>query len=157
MVTLNVVTGRTLSVKQEAFIAAYTETGVAAEAYRTAYHASNMSDHAIYKEASKLMRHPLIAPRITEFKVMVSNKVVERIVYDTQAAMQEAHQAFNLALRRENPAAMIAAVTLRAKLNGLIVDKAEIKAGPLDELSDSDIFALHDALLVFTQSKQVVK
>jgi phage terminase small subunit len=57
-----------LTLKQEAFCLAYIETGNASEAYRRAYHASQMSAAAIDVEACRLLGHPKIAPRIAELQ-----------------------------------------------------------------------------------------
>lgn len=56
-----------LTPKQERFVAEYLANGRnAAAAYRAAYDAARMSDQSVEKEAKKLLRHPLVAPRIAE-------------------------------------------------------------------------------------------
>lgn len=54
-----------LTSKQQAFVAAYLETGNASDAYRTAYDAAGMSPASINREASALLDHPKVAARIT--------------------------------------------------------------------------------------------
>lgn len=56
--------------------------------------------------------------------------------------MKESAAALNLALLVEQPVAAVAAVALRAKLNGLLVDRKEIGGpGAFVDLSDDEIWA----------------
>jgi hypothetical protein len=56
---------RDLTSKQHAFVQAILKGQNQSEAYRSAYSTANMSDAAVYTEAGRLFRHPLISQRIT--------------------------------------------------------------------------------------------
>jgi hypothetical protein len=66
--------------------------------------------------------------------------------------MLEADEAFKVAKSKENGGAMVAAATLRAKLNGLLVDKKEIRTGPLDGLDHEQLKALDAAIAALAGS-----
>jgi len=55
-----------LTIKQDAFVLAYLETGNASEAYRRAYNCSGMNSNTINNRASDLMKHGGIKARIEE-------------------------------------------------------------------------------------------
>lgn len=61
-----------LTAKQEAFAQAVAGGMTQADAYRSAYDCANSSEATIYDEASDLMRHPEIAPRVKELKDAVA-------------------------------------------------------------------------------------
>lgn len=65
-----------LTMKQEAFASAYVETGNASEAYRLAYDASRSTRKSIEQNASKLLRHAKIAPRIQALQALVAKETV---------------------------------------------------------------------------------
>lgn len=85
-----------LTTKQENFCLAYLETGNASEAYRRAYDAQNMKPEAIWTEASVLLKHPLVAPRIDALKAKAERKavlskawVIERLMKNAKIALGE--------------------------------------------------------------------
>jgi phage terminase small subunit len=57
-----------LTAKQENFVQNIIEGMNQADAYRFAYSCENMSDNAIYREASLLMDNPKVAQRIKELR-----------------------------------------------------------------------------------------
>lgn len=57
-----------LTIKQEKFCNYYIETGNASEAYRRAYNCENMSEKAIWENASKLLNNTKVAPRVKELQ-----------------------------------------------------------------------------------------
>ena len=57
-----------LTAKQEAFVKNIIDGMSQADAYRSAYASKNMSDNAIYREASLLMANPKIAQRLKELR-----------------------------------------------------------------------------------------
>lgn len=57
-----------LTAKQEAFAQNIVAGMNQADAYRSAYDADNMSDNAIYREASLLMSRPKVAQRICDMR-----------------------------------------------------------------------------------------
>ena len=74
-----------LTEKQERFAQCIFEGMNQADAYRSSYNAENMSDNAIYREASLLMARPKIAQRIQELRDrLASPKILtaqERLEY----------------------------------------------------------------------------
>lgn len=57
-----------LTAKQEDFVQGIIKGLSQADAYREAYECKNMSDNAIYREASLLMDNPKVAQRIKELR-----------------------------------------------------------------------------------------
>lgn len=82
-----------LTAKQEEFVK-YIIYGMSqADAYRSAYNASNMSDNAIYREASLLVASPKIAQRIQELRDQMAKSTImsaqERLELLTRIAKGE--------------------------------------------------------------------
>lgn len=57
-----------LTPKQEEFVKNIIEGMTQADAYRSAYSCKNMSDNAIYREASLLVENPKVAQRLKELR-----------------------------------------------------------------------------------------
>ena len=74
-----------LTFKQEEFAKKIVEGLNQADAYRSAYNAENMSDNAVYREASLLVANPKIAQRINELREVLSKDTImtaqERLVW----------------------------------------------------------------------------
>ena len=83
-----------------------------------------------------------VAARVAELR----KPVIEKLRYGLEQAMREAEEAYTVSKAKENGGAMVAAVTLRAKLNGLLVEKKEIRTGTIEEMGD-------DALQRFIERK----
>ena len=62
--------------KQEEFAKAIVDGMNQADAYRYAYDAENMSDNAIYREASLLVDNPKVAQRIQELRDKIANEKI---------------------------------------------------------------------------------
>jgi phage terminase small subunit len=67
-------TCKMLTPKQEIFCIKYIEFGNASKAYRFSYEAKRMSDNAIYVEASRLLKHPKIALRLSSLRTEHRNR-----------------------------------------------------------------------------------
>ena len=65
-----------LTAKQEAFAQGIADGLDQASAYRAAYDAENMSDPAIYVEASRIMDNPKAALRVKELKEALADRVL---------------------------------------------------------------------------------
>ena len=61
------------------------------------------------------------------------------IQYGLMQAMGEAQEAFSVARGKDNAAAMVAAVALRAKLNGLLIECKEITLTEVQRLDDETL------------------
>ena len=77
-------TKKPLTVKQEHFVRCVIEGMTYADSYRTAYDAKNMSDEAIYVNASKLMSSANIALRVDELK----QKLAEKVLYTAEESFK---------------------------------------------------------------------
>jgi hypothetical protein len=122
-----------LTAKQEAFALAYVETGNASEAYRRAYNAANMKPEVITNKASALLKRGDVRVRVD----LAQAKAVERHEVTVDDILKELEEARALAAGgdRPQPAAMVAASMGKAKLLGMLTDKAEItgkNGGPIE-------------------------
>ena len=113
-----------LTPKQEAFCQAIVSGLSQADAYRSAYDAKAMKAAVVQNKASLLMKKGEIRVRIENLR----KPVVEKLQYDLSQAMTEAAEAFTMAKKKENGGAMVAAVQLRAKLNGLLTERVQVDA-----------------------------
>ncbi len=120
-----------LTPKQQAFCQAIVAGNSQSAAYRATYNAAKMKPATVSRKAYELMADGYITARVTELR----EPVIKKLRYDLEAAMAEASEALGMAERLENPSAMVAAVTLRAKLSGLLVEKAEMRHGVLEDAS----------------------
>jgi phage terminase small subunit len=68
---------RKLTPKQARFLLAYLESGNASAAYRASYNASRLCAQGVRNEASALLKHPLIAPRVAEARAKLAEKTAE--------------------------------------------------------------------------------
>lgn len=109
-----------LTPKQEAFCLAYIETGNASEAYRRAYDADGMKPESINRKAKELMDNGKIAARVASVQAVAA----ERALVTVQSLTEELEEARVLALREGQSSAAVSASMGKAKLHGLITDKA---------------------------------
>jgi phage terminase small subunit len=116
-----------LTPKQEAFCLAYIETGNATEAYRRAYD-SSAKDSAINVEASKLLKHPKIAPRLQQLRQANQKRTEITVDYLTDQLKAVLQKAMS---DDKGASAAVSAIVALGKLHGLIVDKKHV-AGEID-------------------------
>lgn len=62
-----------LTPKQEKFCQLFVELGNASEAYRHSYNAENMSNESVKVEASNLLKHKKIKPRVEQLRKQLSD------------------------------------------------------------------------------------
>ena len=112
--------------KQEQFARLYVETGNASEAYRQAYNADNMKPETVTNEAHKLLQDPDISAMVDDLKA----EARQRHAVTVGDLLSELEQARAAALAAPTPqsSAAVSATMGKAKMLGLLVDKAEIKA-----------------------------
>ena len=112
-----------LTPKQEAFAISYVESGSASKAYKTAYNVNeNTSDNTISVEASKLKNTPKITLRILKLQELAQ----ERHSITVDSLTDELENARLTACEAGQASAMVAATMGKAKLHGLLTDKAEV-------------------------------
>ena len=130
-------TKKPLTVKQEHFVRCVIEGMTYADSYRTAYDAKNMSDEAIYVNASKLMSSANIALRVDELK----QKLAEKVLYTAEESFKNLIELQNLAkenykiikdgktsklrkvLSHNNINSALKAEELKGRLTGLYIDR----------------------------------
>ncbi|WP_154954057.1 terminase small subunit [Neisseria flavescens] len=112
--------------KQEQFARLYVETGNASEAYRQAYNTDNMKPETVTNEAYKLLQDPDISAMVDNLKA----EARQRHAVTVDDLLHELEQARAAALTAPTPqsSAAVSATMGKAKMLGLLVDKAEIKA-----------------------------
>lgn len=113
-----------LTPKQERFCLLYIELGNASEAYRQSY-GDRYKAEVTHVRASELLKNSKVLVRIDELKE--SHRQRHNITVDD--LIEELEQARQTALAAESPqsSAAVAATMGKAKLLGLIIDKAESK------------------------------
>jgi phage terminase small subunit len=127
-----------LTPKQQKFIEEVAAGNSQTDAYKSAYNAGKMKDCTVRKRASELMTNGDVAGMLQHLR----GKATARIQYDTEDAMREAHVAMELALSQGEPSAAVAAITLKAKLKGLIVKDRQNDKSPLADMTDDELDAL---------------
>lgn len=109
------------------------------EAPQNAYVLAGYSEQGAAQSASRLLKHAEVLRRIAQIRAAVSERAIEKTAYGLAEAMAEVEEARKFAVSLDNPNAVIAAVSLKAKLNGLLIDKKEIRTGPLDSATDDEL------------------
>lgn len=135
----------TLTAKQEAFAQAVVSGMTQADAFRTAYNAGGMTDKTIREKASRLMANEHISARVESLRKPLQAMAEAKLAYGLEQAMREAMEAYNVALEKGNGGAMVAAATLRAKLNGLLIDRKEVRTGTLEAATDVQLDSIIQA------------
>lgn len=131
--------------KQEHFARLYVETGNASEAYRQAYNAENMKPETVTNEAYKLLQSPDISAMVDDLKAEARQR--HRVTVDDLLHELEQVRAVALAAPTPQSSAAVSATMGKAKMLGLLVDKAEIKAeAEIQEKPQSRIEAIVDSL-----------
>ena len=127
-----------LTSKQEKFCQAIVRGLNQSEAYREAYDAENMAPETVNQRAYEMMGRGDITARVRELR----EPVLDEVQYDLRAAMGEANLALRMAQAQENPSVMVAATALRAKLSGLLVEKAAAPLSVLETASTDVLLAM---------------
>tara|TARA_B100000768_G_C11099547_1_gene298479 strand:+ start:71 stop:508 length:438 start_codon:yes stop_codon:yes gene_type:complete len=114
-----------LTPKQEAFAMAYVESGNASKAYKAAYDVNeNTNNNSISVEASKLKNSPKITLRILEMQ----EDMRERLEVTIDGLTKELEYARVTAQENGQASAMVSATMGKAKLHGVLTDKAQISS-----------------------------
>ena len=128
-----------LTVKEDRFCQEFVISGEKSDAYRKAYSVDPAKDGDWVESSSwKLFQKKHIQNRIEELRA----KTETISLYTADQAMREARRAFDLAEKAISPAAMVSAVTLRAKLAGHLVDKKEVAHKTLKDASQEELMEL---------------
>ena len=92
--------------------------------------------------ATELMKRVDIQSRIAELNENIGQQAAIIIAYKLANAIAEADEALSLARENGNAAQMVAAVTLKARLAGLLIDRKAVEFTSVSELSDTELDAL---------------
>ena len=117
----NIETMKKLTPKQEAFCLAYVETGNASEAYRRSYSFKNMKPETINRKGFGMIEMDKIRTRIEQLQQVNRTKhdiTIERL-------SREAFELLEYAKSEGQVAPGVAALTLLAKMGGLLTGKRE--------------------------------
>jgi phage terminase small subunit len=146
--------------KQEAFVAAYLETGNASEAYRRAYDAKGMNAATINREAHALLEHPKIAPRLSEIRTKAAEQValskawvLDRLMRHAQVCLGEVpiklkmrqprtSDVLEIETHMPDAAGANRALELLGKELSMFVDRKEVGGpGAFENLDDEELAA----------------
>jgi phage terminase small subunit len=110
-----------LTPKQELFVQKIIEGMSQADAYRSAYSCKNMSDNAIYREASLLASNPKVAQRISELR----NELATPSVMSAQKRLEWLTDLVNTGSAYSLASEKIRAIDIMNKMTGEYVTKVE--------------------------------
>ena len=112
-----------LTVKQEAFVQAYINTGSASGAYRQAYDVSaSTKPETVWESASRLLADRKVSARIEEMHKLAEGKTL----FAVEQALSEFEDARQLAMDNGQPSAAVAAITGKAKLFGMMTERRHV-------------------------------
>jgi hypothetical protein len=117
-----------LTVKQEEFAKGLSEGLSNAEAYRRAYAPQNAKQSTIHENASRMAGNPKVKARVA---MLVGQKAQRTQLVGARTADRIMTAIWKLAEDSDAPAAArVSALTLAAKMSGLLTDKVEVKTVP---------------------------
>ena len=108
-----------LTPKQEAFVQNIIQGMSQADAYRSAYSCKNMSDNAIYREASLLMDNPKVTQRLSELR----NELAKPSIMSAQKRLEWLTEVIQS--NEESTGDKLRAVDIMNKMSGEYVQKVE--------------------------------
>ena len=111
-----------LNAKQERFAQSLAQGMNASAAYKAAGYAAT-KDGAIRANASRLLTNANVKSRIAELQRQAAAKTLVTI----ESITAELDASLAIATQQQNPAAMTSASMAKAKLHGLVVDRAEVE------------------------------
>lgn len=110
-----------LTAKQEQFVKNILEGMSQADAYRSAYSSKNMSDNAIYREASLLMDNPKVAQRLSELR----NELAKPSIMTAQERLEWLTRFVNTGVEFTLSSDKIRAIDVMNKMTGEYVTKID--------------------------------
>jgi hypothetical protein len=111
------------NVKHETFAQKVAKGLSQTTAYAEAYGVENI--RTAETASSRLMSHVRVRERVAELQAHTARRITEAAVESIASITTELNEALSLARKQGQPNHMVAASMAKAKLNGLIVDKAE--------------------------------
>ena len=105
-----------------------------------------MNEHTAACRARELLKRPEVLRRIAELRLPAVLQVRRAYKYTLEAALHECDEAYALALALGQPSVMVSAVTVKAKIAGLVIDKKEVTHGVLDDLTTRELLRMRAEL-----------
>lgn len=130
-----------LNHRQEAFCRGLAEGLPQSRAYIDAGYASR--GNAAEVSASQLLRNPKVAARVARLQA----DAARRSEVTVDSLVTELDEMLRLAIKCENPSAGVSAILGKAKVLGLIIDRAEVTANirkPAREATDRQTMSLEE-------------
>jgi hypothetical protein len=132
-----------LTPKQLAFVTKVVcESLSYSDAYRAIYDCKNRTPEQVSSAASSLARSPKVAAKISALQRGAEAAAVAKTSYTLADAIKEAEDLRAMAVEKGQVAAATQAASLKAKLAGHLIDRKEIKSGPLEDTDVEDLEAL---------------
>jgi len=115
-----------MSPKQEQFAQCIADGMTQADAYRTAYVASNMKDSSIHVNASKLLADAKVSQRVAELKA----KLVSKALWTREMSVQALVSAYKIAKGKDNASGMTGAIKELNAMHGFNEPTKHELSGP---------------------------
>jgi phage terminase small subunit len=114
-----------LTPKQEAFAQSVASGKTQSDAYRTAYGAGKTKAASVQQSASRVMANVKVSSRVAELR----EPAVKKAQMTLESHLDDLKGLRNMAVKKEQFSAAIAAEVARGKASGLYVEKTEL-SGP---------------------------
>ena len=99
-----------------------------------------MSDKTIHSEASKLLKHPKVAPWIEYYQKNVEDFIEQEINYSVNDAFQELEELQYLSMQSSKTYNVtIKAIENKCKLKKLLTDKIDISGGACVQMGTIEV------------------
>lgn len=121
------------------------------EAYKAAFDTSTMLETTISKRAGELAKLPKIAVTISGIVKGAQDLAARALSYTLHDAILEADRLIGMAEAEGQSGAAVSAATLKAKLAGHLVERKEVRSGPLE---DADVQELQRVRRELARSKE---
>ena len=132
-----------LTAKQEAFARAVGVEGLnQTEAYTKAYGAGKMSPNALSSTAARLAALPPVAARIAVLIEGPTAEAVRKTGLTLADSINEAGEMLDGAKAAGQYSAGVAAAKLRAQLAGHLVERKEVRSGPLEDVDIARLLSM---------------
>jgi len=135
-----------LTAKQLTFVTALAKGAGVSEAYRAAFDTGRMLDSSVASAATKLKALPQIQEKLAQQRERVEVVMAKQVAYSMIDAFRESEEARQLAHSVGQAGAAVAAVTLRAKLGGLLVERKEVRIGALEDTDLDELLAMRERI-----------
>ena len=123
-----------LTAKQEAFAKAIARGGMnQSDAYSSVYDAEKMLPKSITDKASELARYVEVAARVDVLRARATDAAVKKAAFTLAEEIEACSRAVENAQAGGQVSAEVAAIKLRAQLGGHLVERKEVRSGPLTE------------------------